>query len=227
MVVPSKLIYDHATSSSYQHQYMTDKSGKKVPKQSAITYGSGTAITDDGTESVLVGDRDLKNFTVMEITADSLQLLHTSKGIAGVLGLQHMQNQSLGHSLFSRLRDADLLSAFGYCRGTGNNGTFIWGDDSTEGTEIEVIGQMHWAMKLMEVKVPSGDASKPASLLAKGKRPMDWASWPFAEDAKDMDALNDDSGAAGADDMDARQFGFDAAKILDEVMHEEQQRVVD
>merc|ERR1719387_463054 len=154
MVVPSKLIYDHATSSSYQHQYMTDKSGKKVPKQSAITYGSGTAITDDGSESVLVGNRDLKNFTLMEITADSLQLLHTSKGIAGVLGLQHMKNQSLGHSLFSRMRGANLLTSFGYCRGTGNNGTFIWGDDSKEGTAMDVVGQMHWAVHMSNVSMP-------------------------------------------------------------------------
>jgi hypothetical protein len=230
MVLPSNLIYDHNSSSSYHHKYLIDSStGEKRPKQSSITYGSGTAITDEGTENMLIGNRSLDNFTIMEITADSLQLLHTSKGIAGVLGLQHMQNQSLGHSLFSRLRDADLMSAFGYCRGTGNNGTFIWGDDSTEGTEIEVIGQMHWAMKLMEVKVPGPNASKPASLMAKGtkgKRPMDWASWPFAEDVKDMD-VNDDTEAAGADDMDPKQFGFDPEKILDAVMNEEQQREVD
>merc|ERR1719335_1299043 len=154
------MIYDHNASSSYHRKFMSGPDGTQRPMQSSITYGSGTAITDVGTENVLVGNRSLDNFTLMEITADSLQLLHTSKGIAGVLGLQHMQNQSLGHSLFSRMRDADMLSSFGYCRGSGNNGTFIWGDDSTEGTEIEVIGRMHWAMKLMEVKVPSGDASK-------------------------------------------------------------------
>merc|ERR1719261_2245001 len=138
MVLPSDVIYNHASSKSYQRKYLKDpKSGKQMPKQSSITYGSGTAITDDGTESVLVGNRNLKNFTIMEITADSLQLLHTAKGIAGVLGLQHMKNKSLGNSLFSRMREADLLTSFGYCRGNGNNGTFIWGDDSNEGKETE------------------------------------------------------------------------------------------
>merc|ERR1719487_1047769 len=128
--MPSDLIYNHNSSKSYHRKFVKNKDGKLVPKQSAITYGSGTAITDEGTEDVLVGNRVLDNFTVMEITADSLQLLHTSKGIAGVLGLQHMKNQSLGHSLFSHLRDENLLTSFGYCRGTGSNpsnGTFIWG----------------------------------------------------------------------------------------------------
>merc|ERR1719337_366643 len=164
MVLPSRLIYDHNASSSYHAKFIEGPHGEMRPMQSAITYGSGTAVTDVGTENVLVGDRTLDNFTIMEITADSLQLLHTSKGIAGVLGLQHMKNKSLGNSLFSRMRDADLLDSFGYCRGTGNNGTFIWGDNSNEGTELDVIGQMHWAMKLGNISVngkePPSDSSK-------------------------------------------------------------------
>jgi hypothetical protein len=101
MVMPTMQLYDHNSSSSYQRQYIFDPtSNLSVPKESSITYGSGTAITDVGTETILVGNRSLKNFTIMEVTADSLQLLHTSKGIAGVLGLQHMKNRSLGHSLF-------------------------------------------------------------------------------------------------------------------------------
>merc|ERR1719321_1764085 len=169
MVMPSDLIYNHATSSTYQQKFMTDRSNKSVPKMSSITYGSGTAITADGTETVLVGNRTLQNYTIKEITADSLQLLHTSKGIAGVLGLQHMKNKSLGNSLFSRMRDDGLLTSFGYCRGNGNNGTFIWGDDSKEGTAMDVVGQMHWAVKLGSpaVKTAAPAANAKAAPAAK------------------------------------------------------------
>jgi len=159
MVMPSNSIYNDLNSSSYHRRYTT-VDGKMIPMQTTITYGSGPATTDVGTENVLVGNRHLDNFTLMEITADSLQMLHTSKGIAGILGLQHMKNQSLGHSLFSRLRDEDLLTSFGYCRGTNNTGTFIWGDDSTEGQELEVIGQMHWALKLGSVSIYFPEANK-------------------------------------------------------------------
>lgn len=170
MVIPSGLIYDHNSSSSYHRKYVKDPdSGKQIPRQSQITYGSGTAITDDGEDKVLVGNRNLENFTVMEITADSLQLLHTSSGIAGILGLQHMKNKSLGNSLFSQMRDHDLLTSFGYCRGTGDNGTFIWADQSTEGHELDVIGQMHWAVKLSGIEVPRQNASS-ASLIQKRDR---------------------------------------------------------
>merc|ERR1719261_1586014 len=163
MVLPSDVIYNHASSKSYQRKYMKDpKSGKQMPKQSSITYGSGTAITDDGRETVRVGNRDLKNFTIMEITADSLHLLHDSKGIAGILGLQHMKNKSLGNSLFSRMRDQDILTSFGFCRGSGNNGTFIWGDDSKEGHEMEVVGEMHWGVKLGDVKIEGGEPGSPS-----------------------------------------------------------------
>lgn len=165
MVVPSDLIYNHESSSSYHRKFITNPlTGKEEGKQSSITYGSGTAITDEGTETIQVGNRQLSNYTIMEITADSLQLLHTSKGIAGVLGLQHMKNKSLGRSLFSMLREADEMNSFGYCRGTGNNGTFIWGDQSKEGHELEVVGQMHWAVNISDVKV---GAAPESSLIAK------------------------------------------------------------
>merc|ERR1719440_1891336 len=128
MIMPSSELYDHDGSTSYKRRNMTDPlTNKTVPMQSSITYGSGTAITDVGSDDIHVGSRTMKNFPIMEITADSLQLLHTSKGIAGVLGLQHMKNKSLGNSLFSHLRDENLLTSFSYCRGRGNNGTFVWG----------------------------------------------------------------------------------------------------
>lgn len=118
MVLPSDRIYNHASSSSYKKRLMLDPStGKLEPMQSQISYGSGTAFTDEGNETVMVGGQSLDNFSLSEITADTLSLLHTKKGVSGVLGLQHMKNQSLGASLFSRMRDADLMASFGYCRG--------------------------------------------------------------------------------------------------------------
>jgi len=168
MVLPSAGIYNHLSSTSYHRLYMKNgRTGEQMPRQSSITYGSGTVHTDDGVDTVLIGKRNLENFTVEEITADSLQLLHTSSGIAGVLGLQHMKNKSLGNSLFSKMRDADLMTSFGYCRGTGDNGTFIWGDQSMEGTETEVIGQMHWAIKLGGVRMHLNESKQTASLLEK------------------------------------------------------------
>lgn len=197
MVMPSGKIYDHTNSSSYHHQFLFNPVTKKMqPRQSSITYGSGTAICDLGTEDVLIGERVLKNFTLMEITADSLQLLHTKKGIAGVLGLQHMKNKTLGNSLFSRLREDNLLTSFGYCRGTGNNGTFIWGDTSSEGTELEVIGQMHWAVKLGGVNVQKSIA-KPASLASKSGK-----AWPFTEESRDTETDDSDLSGQGASDGD-------------------------
>merc|ERR1719148_32344 len=85
-----------------------------------------------------------------------------------------MMNRSMGESIFSKMRDSKMLSAFGYCRGANNTGTFIWGDDSTEGDKIPVIGQMHWAVTLQSVKVQV-DADAKSSLIAKymGK-PPDW-----------------------------------------------------
>merc|ERR1711918_131349 len=131
---------NHNTSSTYQRKFMKDKkTNKSVPARSQIAYGSGAAITDEGNDTVRIGHFKLDNFSLSEITADSLQMLHTKKGISGVLGLQHMKNKSLGRSLFSRMRDAGMFTAFGYCRGKGDNGTFIWGDTSKEGDEIKVL----------------------------------------------------------------------------------------
>jgi len=169
MVMPTDLLYDHNASSSYVHKMMKDPlTGKEGPTMSMIAYGSGDAVTEEGIETVIVGTRQLENFSISEISTDSLQLLHTSKGIAGILGLQHMMNKSLGTSVFSKMREAKLMTSFGYCRGSNNSGTFIWGDDSKEGVEIPVIGQMHWAVTLQNVKVAS-DANS-SSLLAKGKK---------------------------------------------------------
>jgi len=161
-------IYDHDTSSTYQVKTMMDPvTGEMVPAKNQIAYGSGMAITDEGNDTVKMGPFMLKNFSLSEITADSLQLLHTSKGISGVLGLQHMKNRSLGRSLFSRFRDAGLLTSFGYCRGTGDNGTFIWGDKSSEGDELPVLGEMHWAVALGSVKM-NGTGDAPAPVAAGG-----------------------------------------------------------
>jgi len=164
-VDPAAKIYDHDTSSTYSIKTMEDPVTKKmVPAKNQIAYGSGMAITDEGNDTVKMGPFLLKNFSLSEITADSLQLLHTSKGISGVLGLQHMKNRSLGRSLFSRFRDAGLLTSFGYCRGTGDNGTFIWGDKSTEGDTLPVLGEMHWAVALGSIKMNgTGDAPKPVA----------------------------------------------------------------
>jgi hypothetical protein len=188
MVLPSGIIYDHNASSTYHRRFTLNPHSKKlVPDRSAITYGSGTAITDVGSDTIFVGERSLTNFTLMEITKDNLELLHTSKGIAGILGLQHMKNRSLGHSLFSRLRDEGKMTSFGYCRGTGNNGTFIWGDTATEGKAVDVVGEMHWAVKLGDVKI----ISKKSSLMALHTNEM-----PFEDDG------NDQGGDMGSQDMD-------------------------
>jgi hypothetical protein len=162
-ILPSSSIYNHNSSSTYRRKLVKDpRTNDMVPEKSEIAYGSGMAITDEGNDTVKIGNFILKNFSLSEITTDSLALLHTKKGISGVLGLQHMKNKSLGRSLFSRMRDAKLLTSFGYCRGTGDNGSFIWGDDSTEGLEVPVIGQMHWAVKIGNIKM-IGNVSKPTA----------------------------------------------------------------
>merc|ERR1712232_1230582 len=85
--VPNK-IYNRANSSTYKRLFTTDKHGKKAPKQGYIAYGSGSAITDEGNETVLVGGRDLTDFPLSEITQDTLSMLHAKNGAGGVLGLQ-------------------------------------------------------------------------------------------------------------------------------------------
>merc|ERR1719487_3145167 len=65
-----------------------------------------------------------------------------------------MKNASMGESLFTRLRGAGGMSAFGYCRSDkDNSGTFIWNDRATDGEASTVIGSIHWAVKLANVKV--------------------------------------------------------------------------
>jgi len=169
LTVNSKEIYNHEDSLTYQGHYVTDKYRNiSEPAVRAVTYGSGTAICDEGTDTVMLGgiengdkQRQLKNFSICEIEKDNLPPLHSKSGISGILGLQHMANRSLGTSLFSTLRDNGMMSAIGYCRGKGDNGTIIWGDTADEQDlhEVPVIGQMHWAMDLKGLQLTSGTAA--------------------------------------------------------------------
>jgi hypothetical protein len=211
MFKPSDQIYNHDSSDTYERKYTVDSDNDTVPEESSITYGSGSAITEVGQDTITVGNRELENFTLMEIKADSLQLLHTSTGVAGVLGMQHMKNRSLGHSLFSRLRDAGKMTAFGYCRGTGNNGTFIWGapePTGSSGKTLEVVGQMHWAVKLGSINVANAstnnatssgsDDSSTSKLLAKRVTSLEVTN----DDPSAEDVNNDDSSIDVAFDSD-------------------------
>lgn len=146
-VKPTSLLYDHNRSSTYQTHY---KHG--APAIGLIVYGSGYATTAEGSDYVRAGGAMLRDFPISEITHDSLRLLHTPEAISGVLGLQHMRNSSVGTSLFSTLRDAGLMTAMGYCRGQ-NDSTFIWSDRSSEGMAVPVIGEIHWAVKLSQVRL--------------------------------------------------------------------------
>jgi len=149
---PTKELYDHNSSSTYVPEYVS-VGGSSVQKRGFVAYGSGVAITDEGKDTVTVAGHTMRNFTVSEITADSLTVLHAKRGVAGVLGLQHMKNRTLGASFFTLCRDKGMLTSFGYCRGKNDQGTFIWGDTSTEGTAIPVVGQIHWAVRLSDVLV--------------------------------------------------------------------------
>jgi len=170
-VKPTEVLYNHNESSTYT-QILQEVKGKKEPKQGFIAYGSGMAYTAEGKERVLVGNfSGVTEFPISEISMDSLQVLHTNKGVAGILGLQHMKNKSLGVSLYSMLRESKVIDSFGYCRDRGNNGTFIWGDKSDEGTELEVIGQMHWAIEISDVKL--GEFKKIEEKTDKKKEPED------------------------------------------------------
>jgi hypothetical protein len=152
MVTPSGAIYNHMVSKSFVAAKTFNKMTQKYEQNlSRISYGSGQAVVMEGTDAIQIGDLDnasfvLDNFSIAEIVADSLSLLHTKKGISGVLGMQHMYNRSLGSSLFSRMRDANLISSFGYCRRANDTGTVIWGDNSVGGDPANVIGEMHWAV---------------------------------------------------------------------------------
>eukprot|EP00427_Karlodinium_veneficum_P003058 CAMPEP_0169168820 /NCGR_PEP_ID=MMETSP1015-20121227/61192_1 /TAXON_ID=342587 /ORGANISM="Karlodinium micrum, Strain CCMP2283" /LENGTH=631 /DNA_ID=CAMNT_0009241589 /DNA_START=149 /DNA_END=2044 /DNA_ORIENTATION=+ len=171
MVMPTMWVYDHNTSSTYEHKLIWKNTTREwVPEREMISYGSGVAETLDGFDTLHVGGHSIDNMTLSEITADSLQLLHTRAGISAVMGLQHMKNKSLGSSVFSVARNRSMLTSFGYCvdpRGressqegddelSGDNGTFIWGDKSTEGTKLDVVGDMHWAVKLGTMQVMGG-----------------------------------------------------------------------
>eukprot|EP00434_Breviolum_minutum_P015388 symbB.v1.2.013558.t1/scaffold952.1/size217748/16 len=155
-VFPGAKIYNHNASKSYM-QLFASQNGSKVPRQGFIAYGSGMAITLEGRETIRIGDQQkfvsMQKFPISEISLDSLQILHSSKGISGILGLQHMMNKSLGQSFYSVLRDKGVLHSFGYCRGKEDDGSFIWGDKSSDGKEVNVEGQMHWAVKLKNMHV--------------------------------------------------------------------------
>jgi len=157
-VKPTSKIYNHNRSSTYTRQF-TYKGGIKHPKKGFIAYGSGMAITDDGNDTVTVGSHTLMHFPLSEITADSLRILHRGNRVSGVMGLQHMKNNSLGESIFTRLRSLGMMAAFGYCRGNSNNGSFVWGDSATDGTSLDVIGQIHWAVTLGDISVQKQGAS--------------------------------------------------------------------
>ncbi|CAK9050878.1 Pepsin A-4 [Durusdinium trenchii] len=155
-VFPGNKIYNHNSSKSYM-QLFASQHGRKVPRQGFIAYGSGMAITLEGKETIRVGTDErfisMHKFPISEISLDSLQILHSSKGISGILGLQHMMNRSLGQSFYSVLRDKGILNSFGYCRGKDNDGTFIWGDKSSDGKAVDVAGQMHWAVTVKNMHV--------------------------------------------------------------------------
>lgn len=156
--MPSEFIYNSDASSTYVKHMHNNSEGKWTQLEEEINYGSGPAVLLNGFDTVKVGHFELQNFSISEITEDRLPMLHKDDNISGVLGLQHMKNRTSGISLFTLMRDQKQLTAFGYCRGTGDNGTFIWGDRSTEGTQVDVVGQIHWALKLGKMTVKK-DAS--------------------------------------------------------------------
>eukprot|EP00929_Paragymnodinium_shiwhaense_P075002 TRINITY_DN38356_c0_g1_i1.p1 TRINITY_DN38356_c0_g1~~TRINITY_DN38356_c0_g1_i1.p1 ORF type:complete len:904 (+),score=270.65 TRINITY_DN38356_c0_g1_i1:360-2714(+) len=173
-VLPSDSVYNHQSSTSYVHLIADAKDKRAAPllngggkahsqKRGFIAYGSGVAITDEGLDTVSVGGRLLPSFPLSEITADSLSMLHTKQGISGILGLQHMKNNTLGESVFTRARKHGGMYSFGYCRGNDNDGTFIWGDQAKDGHKLPVIGQIHWALKLEKVKMIGGTSHKAKS----------------------------------------------------------------
>ena len=94
-IFPSARLYNHNSSKSYMQLFMSSH-GKKVPRQGFIAYGSGMAITVEGRETIRIGGAEeyvsMQKFPISEISLDSLQILHSSKGISGILGLQHMMS---------------------------------------------------------------------------------------------------------------------------------------
>lgn len=148
-LLPTDDLYNSAASSSYIAGVMP--SGQR--KQGFIMYGSGMATTIVGNDTIrFAGSAMLQNFSISEITQDSLHMLHDESGVSGVLGLQHMKDSSHGTSLFTRARADNLITAFGYCCAQdAQSGTFFWGDTSAEGKVIPVIGSIHWAVALTNV----------------------------------------------------------------------------
>eukprot|EP00929_Paragymnodinium_shiwhaense_P104569 TRINITY_DN6912_c3_g1_i1.p1 TRINITY_DN6912_c3_g1~~TRINITY_DN6912_c3_g1_i1.p1 ORF type:complete len:863 (+),score=203.55 TRINITY_DN6912_c3_g1_i1:123-2711(+) len=193
-VSPSSTVYDHGQSATYVRQ-VTDRkapdgssTGTHMQKRGYIAYGSGVAITDEGNDDVHVGGNTLPQFPLSEILADSLQMLHTKQGIAGILGLQHMKNTTLGESVFTRARQNGGFTSFGYCRGNNNDGTFIWGDKSTEGQEVPVVGNIHWALKLGHVKMIGQSGASSTSTTTQA---------PDSSDSSNDQSSEDGSGSSG------------------------------
>lgn len=195
----SGVLYNSNESSSYHPSFITEH-GEKAPKRSFIKYGSGMAVTLDGSDTVQLTDKhgvegavavkkaavgasslgnalkstlnifdkdikassssEVQDFPVSEIMSDSLKIMHSGDSINGILGLQHMKNSSMGESLFTRMRNTGAMTSFGYCRDEKNNsGTFIWNDAAKDGFENKVIGQIHWAVKLANVKMNTSNDS--------------------------------------------------------------------
>lgn len=160
------LLYDHKLSRTFKPLFSTlnDSSGVTHPKRSLIVYGSGKAFSQDGVDTVKLENYQINDFPVSEIGSDSIRILHGKANVSGILGLQHVKNHSLGESMFSRLRSANLMTSFGYCRGGNDSGSFIWGDRSDEGEPVEVLGQMHWAVRLTDVAARNQQEPTPSSV---------------------------------------------------------------
>ena len=111
-VFPGAKIYNHNSSKSYM-QLFASQHGKKVPRQGFIAYGSGMAITLEGKETIRIGGEEkfvsMHKFPISEISLDSLQILHSSKGISGILGLQHMMKISCKQRHFTSLSVIRIL----------------------------------------------------------------------------------------------------------------------
>jgi hypothetical protein len=188
-VEPSSSVYVRNLSKTYAKLYMNRTSllgrsigGPQQPKRGSITYGSGSALTVEGLDTVAIGNRTLAKFPISEIAEDSLPMLHTKQGISGILGLQHMMNKPDHESVFTRARRTGTLFSFGYCRGTDDDGVWIWNDQSKDGQEQKVIGQIHWALPLGKVQLTniSKNAKKPGKPASHGMHKMEMAT--FSQD---------------------------------------------
>lgn len=139
--------------------YVQRKTAQNEPLQNVITYGSGSALLQEGLDDVSWCGMSLSRMPVSGILWDNLNMLHAQNATAGILGLQHMKNATAGSSLFSKAWEEEVMHAFGYCRnGVANNGTWIWEDPSLEGHEMPVKGSIHWAVGVSAINTvgPSG-----------------------------------------------------------------------